>query len=281
MNGKKKTAAEKKKPVGKPERQSVPSGATVGKRAFKRRIVSKIYLIAAVALAAAAVMWALTGFFVINEINVLGDSRCTREEVIEASGLKPGDSLILFNKSGVEKRLLEKNVYIESVVIRRRFPDTLEITVTDKIAAAAFEANGAYWLVGENGTLLELSLDYPADAALVLGAKLVGSKPGEHFTCEDEARQILLESVFSALTENGLVGKITEIDIGATYSIVLQYGTEFDIVLGSAEKIADSCSKIEKVIAKAKSEGKTSGCFDMRDGTVRYTPERFKANILR
>ena len=254
--------------------------AVVGRKTQRRRLVSGLYVAAAVIVVIAALTWAFTAFFTVNKINVYGAGKLSAEEIIGLSGIEYGDSLILINKPKIKKNITEKSIYIEDVAVRRLFPDTVELTVTDKTVAAAFEANGAYWLISGNGTLLELSLNCPKDALVIRGAKLVNSAVGNHFVCEDEARQIMLEEILESLEEYSLEEHVDSIDLSQTYAVVLTYENCFDIVLGDAKNIRSDCARIDAVVGQIRAEGTEYGCIDMRDGSIRFTDERWKKNIL-
>ncbi|MBR6772032.1 MAG: FtsQ-type POTRA domain-containing protein [Clostridia bacterium] len=256
------------------------TSAAVGKKTQQRRMVSGLYVAAAVIVVTVALTWAFTAFFTVSEINVYGAGKLSAEEIIELSGIDYGDSLILINKQKIEKNIVGKSIYIEGVTVKRLFPDTVELTVTDKTVAAAFEANGAYWLVSGNGTLLELSLNRPKDALVIRGAKLVDSRVGNRFNCEDEAKQIILEEILDALEEYSLEDFVGSVDITHTYAVVMTYDDCFDIILGDADNIRSDCAKINTVVGKIRADGGEYGCIDMRDGSIRFTTERWKKNIL-
>ena len=243
-------------------------------------MASRVYTAAAVIVVTVALVWAFTAFFTVENIVVYGNSRYSAEEIVDLSGVEQGDGLILLSKAKIRERIIGDGIYIEDVSVKKLLPDTVEITVTDKTVTAAFEANGAYWLISGSGTLLELTLNPPGDITLIKGAKLVDSAPGRRFTCEDSAKHTMLTSLIDSLRKNEIMEHIDLIDIAETYQVVLTYDGAFDIVMGSAEKIAADVERIPTVLELARAEGKTSGCFDMRDGSVRYTSDRWKGNIL-
>ncbi|MBR4940493.1 MAG: FtsQ-type POTRA domain-containing protein, partial [Clostridia bacterium] len=144
------------------DQREIASGDTVGKKAFWRSLASRAYIAGAIIVVTAALVWAFTAFFTVGEINVYGNSKHTKEEIIELSGVDYGDSLLLLSKSKIKNGIVGDSLYIEDVTVRRLFPDTVEITVTDKTVAYAFEANGAYWIASGTGTLLDLTLSRPA-----------------------------------------------------------------------------------------------------------------------
>ena len=266
---------------GKPaEKNGNESGRVVGKKTLKRSIGSGFYIAAAVIVVVAAMTWAFSAFFTVGEIRVSGNSKLSAEEIIAMSGIEYGDSLVLLNGPKIEKNIVGNSVYIEDVTVKRILPDIVELTVTDKTVAIAFEANGAYWLAGGNGTLLELSLKYPEDALLIKGATLERSAVGRTYSCADDAKQTMLEAVLDGIRESGLSDRISLVDISETYSVVMVCDDSFDIILGRVENIRSDCLKIESVIEQAKQSGSESGCIDMRDGSIRFTSRRWQGNIL-
>ena len=87
-------------------------------------------------VAAAAILTATTVFFKVRDIRLSGSTRYSLAEITEASGLKTGDNLILFDKFSAIDRIFAACPYLDTVQMRRRLPDTIEITVTDCVPRA-------------------------------------------------------------------------------------------------------------------------------------------------
>lgn len=98
------------------------------------------------AVVIAAFLGALTMFFRIDMIVVEGNERYTEEQIIEAAGVQKEQNLVLLNKYKVKQSIFDTLPYVETVVINRKYPDALILTVTECTASAA--------LTGENGTWL-------------------------------------------------------------------------------------------------------------------------------
>ena len=98
------------------------------------------------AVVIAAFLGALTMFFRIDMIVVEGNERYTEEQIIEAAGVQKEQNLVLLNKYKVKQSIFDTLPYVETVVINRKYPDALILTVTECSASAA--------LTGENGTWL-------------------------------------------------------------------------------------------------------------------------------
>ena len=59
----------------------------------------------------------------------------TAEEIVEASGINKGDNLLRLDCEKSEQRILDKLLYVETAVVDRDFPSSLDITVTKCIPA--------------------------------------------------------------------------------------------------------------------------------------------------
>ena len=89
------------------------------------------------AVVIAAFLGALTMFFRIDMIVVEGNERYTEEQIIEAAGVQKEQNLVLLNKYKVKQSIFDTLPYVETVVINRKYPDALILTVTECTASAA------------------------------------------------------------------------------------------------------------------------------------------------
>ena len=203
-------------------------------------------------------MLALTVFFKVDEIEVRGNSRYGAHTIIEHSGIKIGDNLLLMDKFSSIGAIKQNLNYIKDVQIRRSFPNKVIINVTEVTVAAAFDANGAYWLCDDMGTLLELTTNLPANAAVITGAQLSGSSPGQYFKTSDESKQQPLWELFTALRENELFGLIYSIDISKIYDIKINYLDRYEISLGNSGDF-ETHAKAPWLIFQLEQEGNLKG----------------------
>lgn len=76
-----------------------------------------------------------TVFFAIKKIEVVNNRRLSTEAITALAGLKPGDDLLRISPKTVGEHL-EKNPWIERVRVRRYFPGTISIDVTERVPVA-------------------------------------------------------------------------------------------------------------------------------------------------
>ena len=103
----------------------------------RRGSLSFLYKLLAFVLICTAISLALTLFFRIRSIEVSGNDRYTRQEIIDAAGVSEGDNMFLMNKYSAAERIRKALPYIETVQFRRSLPDGLSIIVTECVDPAA------------------------------------------------------------------------------------------------------------------------------------------------
>ena len=122
------------------------------------------------AVVIAAFLGALTMFFRIDMIVVEGNERYTEEQIIEAAGVQKEQNLVLLNKYKVKQSIFDTLPYVETVVINRKYPDALILTVTECTASAALTGENGTWLMSDEGKILERAAQIPEGCARVTGS---------------------------------------------------------------------------------------------------------------
>ncbi len=126
-----------------------------GSRRRRRGRFTFLYKLLSVLIICAAIVAALTLFFKVENIEVIGESRYSEAAILEAAGVSAGDNLYLLNKYTVSANIYQQCPYVQDVRINRQPPDTLVIEVTECSAVAAIAQNGSYWLISPQGKIVE------------------------------------------------------------------------------------------------------------------------------
>lgn len=239
----------------------------------KRRFGFLYKLLALIALLVALVMGA-TVFFRVEEIVVAGNVRYDQQEIVDASGVLRGDNLFGMNKFDTARQIRQKLPYVEGVNIRRGFPDTLIITVTECLPAARVTGEDGEWLISRSGKVLEQAK--PANAAVtrVEGIYIIQPEPGLPLVVREtqQARCEGLLALLQALERCGMSGKVTWIDMTSPvrtqmdfderFTVKLPVNGDFDYLLGAMDKAVATLEEYE------------TGTLDLtvKDYTVVFSP---------
>lgn len=187
-------------------------------------------------LVAAAVL-ALTIFFKVETVKVEGATRYTAEEIIAGMNVKQGDNLYLWNKVKESDMLLEKFPYLQTVQMRRRLPDTVEITVTECSAAVAVPYSGGYLYVSAQGKALEQSAN-DGGLPVVVGATLNDVVLGRVLTQANGEETEALLDILQNLDAAGMLEQLSFINLSDLTDIRIGYQDRFDIRLKSINNLS-------------------------------------------
>ncbi|HEY0713309.1 MAG TPA: FtsQ-type POTRA domain-containing protein [Polyangia bacterium] len=99
--------------------------------------------------------WAVTRVvnspkFLLEAIEVSGQQRATRDEIIATAGIGPGDRLLAIDTDEVAEKLIG-HPWVGEARVSRRLPGTLVIEVVERKAAAAVSLGGGLYLLDGTG----------------------------------------------------------------------------------------------------------------------------------
>ena len=276
----------------------------------RRRFGLLFKLLCGAALVAAATLGA-TVFFQVETIAVVGNSRYTAQEVIDASGVQIGDNLFQMNKNQISQRILQQLPYVGEVSPQRGLPSTLTIQVTEISAAARVEvyqeaslqaettdesggaeedssgqtdgAEGeeeepqtlAYqpWLISTSGKLLEVAPE-GSGALSVTGLTVLAPQSGTMLAVPQEQQYRLdaLKELLSALEEMGQLDQVSSIDLTHSTWVGMRYRGTFDARLPLGEDLSHSLAVLS---AAVENTIQTRG--EQAAGTMDLTQEGYDA----
>ena len=237
-----------------------------GRASFPLRLLSLIIVVA-------AIVAALTMFFRIDTIVVEGNERYTDEQIIEAAGVQKEQNLVLLNKYNVKKAIFDQLPYVETVVINRKYPDALILTVTECSASAALSGAGGTWLMSDEGKILERTAQIPEGCVSVTGSELVEPAVGTQaaFSEEDSYKLDRLLTLLRAAEEKQLLGMIGSIDLGDGTAITLTYLDRFTVKMPWDADLAYKLENVRTVVDVL--EANETGTIDlMTDGKASFIP---------
>ena len=244
----------------------------------RRRFGLLFKLLCGAALVAAATLGA-TVFFQVETIAVVGNSRYTAQEVIDASGVQIGDNLFQMNKNQISQQILQRLPYVGEVSPQRGLPSTLTIQVTEISAAAQVEvyrddsaqaepaADGSGdggeaaegeatqtladqpWLISASGKLLEAAPE-GSGVLSVTGLTVLAPQAGTMLAVpqEQQSRLATLKELLSALEAAGELDQVSSIDLTHSTWVGMRYRGNFDARLPLGEDMAHSLAVLSAAV---------------------------------
>ena len=226
------------------------------------------YKLLSVLLVAAALTTACVVFFRVNNITVIGNSRYTVQEVIEASGIQQGDNLITLSPSRVAARIRLRLPYVSSVSIRRALPDTVVLEIEEHAAAAAISDGKGWWYIAAQGKVLE-QVGSP-------GLTAQDPVPGELVAVEEEqaSRLEYVLDLLMALDAREMLADCSALDCSRPGVLLLDY-RDFRLKLPSTGEFDYMLGFLEGIFKEGRVDRDGSGTFDftIEEGKAVYSQD--------
>ena len=231
----------------------------------RRRAFSGPLMFVVVVLAAIFVM---SVFFRVEDIQVVGNTHYTAEEIIRAVDIEEGDNLFFFDRFAAVGRAFSKLPYIEAVTVERTLPNKVVITVEETTALAYLQLGEEKWTLDHNCKVLGKAAE-GEEASLL---PVVGMHPGtlmigEIMQTEDGSTESIeyLAEVLDQIEARGMADQVTRIDFSDPNSPEFDYGGKYTVVLGKRDKVEYKFGMFVTVLGMLK-EGDV-GVIDVSNGT--------------
>ncbi|MGO1369345.1 cell division protein FtsQ/DivIB [Senegalia sp. (in: firmicutes)] len=125
----------------------------VDKKLKKKRIVVMIMLSIFFIALLFMILLTQTTLFTIKNINIENNNVIEKEKIILASGITRGENIFKINKKTIEKNLLN-HPYIKTATIKTKFPDSINIDITERKETLVYDNNGNYIYIDNEGVIL-------------------------------------------------------------------------------------------------------------------------------
>lgn len=265
--------------VVRPPREDVPRVVYTMPKPFSRggfllRLIS-------VAAVVAAVLMCLSLFFRVEQVLVSGAEKYTPYNILEASGIAEGDSLLSVRDTRVAGKIKLALPYVDEVRVGIKLPGTVQIEITEFPMTYAIRAtDSTWWLITSDGRIVD---QIPPTAASgytrVLGVEADGPRKDQQVTAAEPNRpteapaetdptetgptlpttqaqitgaqrlQVLL-TVLDSLEDSGIIGQVESIDVTNLNNITMEYAQRLSIILGTQENLPYKIAYMAQAISQ-------------------------------
>lgn len=186
-------------------------------------------------------------FLSVKEITVEGDTRYSKEELIDASGIYVGESLLVVNKVQAHDALLRRFPYLERVEISNVSFSGIQILVKEAEPLGAVKTAEGYVILGSNNHALEIVSEDALDGNLV---KIHGAQPEQVALGEpllDERSKKIVDTLMTAAEEYG-VETLTQVDLSEKTNIRAVWREQILLVLGNETNLAGQLQAFQAIL---------------------------------
>lgn len=250
-------------------------------RAFERNRKLRDFLLhfsIAAAVIAVTVILSTTVLFNIETINVeiIGAVPYTQEEIMEKSGLEPGQNMFTPAVFAVADELEAKMPYIENCSLKRKLPSGVTIVVEAAEVLGLLETeDGRSYVVSTSGRALEFVTIETDTAHLtrVTGINLVGEfAEGEAVAVDDAGRLETVSKLVSLFANHEM--HLDTISFNATGELFATYDKRIQFVFGLPTGLEAKVLLAANLITTGKITEIEGGRLDLSiDGEATFTPD--------
>ena len=213
-----------------------------------------------------------------------GMKNYTAEEIITASGINIDDNLLSLSKAAVASRIHAALPYVNEIQIKKKLPSTVIITVSEfTVTYGIQDETGGWWLINREGRVLEQTdLQTVKSHTVVAGMPIQVPQPGDYVKpiatdgadlSEIAAKRTATVTTLPELEKMPYAKQIVSVDVSTSYDVRLWYGTQFEIRLGSTEKLTYKLQYLQAVLDQLGKE--KTGTIDLtfsEDGDAHFLP---------
>ena len=106
----------------------------------------------------------------ISNIEIVNNERVTKEQIEELANFNQYNNLFSINTIKAQDDI-KKNAYIEDVKVSRKFPNTVKITVKERVPKYMLQVADSYVYINNQGYMLEVSVE-KLDIPIIVGFKM-------------------------------------------------------------------------------------------------------------
>lgn len=244
----------------------------------KKRIKLMLKFTALLIIIIAEIIFALVSpIFNIKEIDVSNNEQIKTETIVSLSQLNLGQNIFKFNKNKVNKNI-KTNAYIESVEIKRKLPNKVQIQIEERKQEYNVEFLNGYAYINNQGYILQISEEKQA-LPTIQGISTPDEQivEGNRLNSEDLEKLEVIIQIMNICKNYELDSKITNIDISTKdeYTLYLEEEKK-TIYLGDKSNLSNKMLYVQVIIEE--NRGKEGEIFVNGDLNNNFKP-RFKEKV--
>ena len=195
----------------------------------------------------------LSPLFNIKNIQVVGNTILSSEEIISLSGIKTEENMFKVMKLKTIDRIKE-NAYINEVAVHKKLPNTIEIQVKERKPSFMLEYGNGYVYLSNQGYMLEIS-SIKKDIPTILGTTTSKEnyKPGNRLNKDDLEKLGTVIKIMAVAKTHNIENLITTIDISNSDNYTLRLEQEKKTVyLGDCSYLETRMSSLMSILENEK-----------------------------
>lgn len=221
------------------------------KKKSKLKSFFKFLILVLFALVAMATYFGLThDLFKIDYINIKGNIINEKEIILAKSGVSIGDNIFLTRKSKIKKNLKQIST-IESVDVRKNYPNIIEIDIKENYVSAYINTSNGITTVDNFGKVKNTSAGNDEISGVQLkGLKETNFKVSDPFSKDDKKVKLIL-----SLLNKSYYNNVSAIDFSDEEKIIFELKNSIKVSFGSLDNSEKKLKILSVLLKKIQTDG--------------------------
>lgn len=218
----------------------------------KKNIIKDVILIPIILLVALVIILAFSPLFNITEIKVQGNFRLMENTIINVSGIELGNNILRLNKNKI-KQNISSIAYIDDVSIKRQWPNSIIISVSEKKELAKMNVFGSSVVLDEEGKVLEAYSDNSViDVPLIENIEVINYGVNREVELAEDKKINNILEVLKIFQKNDMLNIVQKINNDSTITIYTNDGHVVNI--GDTSDLEYKLKRLKAIIEKETTE---------------------------
>lgn len=234
------------------------------KKIKKRINTTNIVIIFSILLIIVIILYTCLNSNIFNTKNIVieGNEYVDDNYIKTVLEFKDTKNIFRYNIGNMEKSLLN-NKYIESVNIKRLFPDTIKVSIIEKEIYAVLHNNNKYCYIDNKGNFIDkINIEDKDNDILVVDIDYDLNNLQEIKFKNDEDKKRLLY-LLECIKEESIYKKIEKIYMLQFNSIKMYTKDDIKILLNNDESLKYNISKLSIILSDLQNKKKQGGEIDL------------------
>ena len=204
--------------------------------------------------------------FAVREIQITGNQHVSAEDVIRASGVRTGDSILTLNENTVEERI-NSDYRLRFRYLEKDLPNRITISVRERESCCWVTYCGIFYELDKSRMVLNETEDraeVPEELTEVKGLRIQsGCYRGQTMTLSSAEQQLAFHELFLEMKVLNCSEIITEADLSTPSSMLLTTRDGFTVAIGDGSNIHAKLRSMLLVRDELKRMGRSGGSINV------------------
>ena len=200
-----------------------------------------------------SVIFVMSVFIRVSDIQVQGNVHYTDDEIIQAIDIEEGDNLFFFDRFAALSRVFAKLPYVREVTVERSLPNKVIITVEESQALAYIVLGEEKWTIDQDCKVLGKATEDELHGLIPIKGISPGTLLiGEDLTTSDGDTAIVkyIAEVLFQMEERGLYKQVGTIDFTDPRNVSFDYADKYVVKIGDSSKVEYKFGMLMSVLSQ-------------------------------